>query len=65
MSESGPSISWSSARSILAVRLDNAGDVIMLGPALRAVKAGLPGATINTSGEPCGERRRGPYSRDR
>jgi len=29
---------WLAARNILAVRLDNIGDVIMLGPALRAVK---------------------------
>ncbi|MEA2526912.1 MAG: hypothetical protein QOF73_4139, partial [Thermomicrobiales bacterium] len=29
---------WLEARNLLAVRLDNAGDVIMLGPALRAVK---------------------------
>src|SRR5713226_3215895 len=29
---------WLAAKNILAVRLDNIGDVIMLGPALRAVK---------------------------
>lgn len=29
---------WLDARNILAIRLDNIGDVIMLGPALRAVK---------------------------
>ena len=29
---------WLDARNILAVRLDNIGDVVMLGPALRAVK---------------------------
>jgi len=29
---------WLAARNILAIRLDNIGDVIMLGPALRAVK---------------------------
>lgn len=37
---------WLDARNILAVRLDNIGDVIMLGPALRAVKASAPGARI-------------------
>src|SRR5437764_2385042 len=29
---------WLAAQNILAIRLDNIGDVIMLGPALRAVK---------------------------
>jgi ADP-heptose:LPS heptosyltransferase len=37
---------WLRARNILAVRLDNAGDVIMLGPALHAVKAASPEARI-------------------
>ena len=34
------------AQRILAVRLDNIGDVIMLGPALRAVKRAVPEAEI-------------------
>jgi ADP-heptose:LPS heptosyltransferase len=38
--------SWLEARKILAVRLDNTGDVVMLGPALRAVKESAPGARI-------------------
>jgi ADP-heptose:LPS heptosyltransferase len=29
---------WLDAQNILAIRLDNIGDVIMLGPALRAIK---------------------------
>jgi ADP-heptose:LPS heptosyltransferase len=33
---------WHAARNILAIRLDNGGDVIMLGPALRAVKDASP-----------------------
>lgn len=37
---------WLSARHILAIRLDNIGDVIMLGPALRAVKETSPRARI-------------------
>src|SRR5689334_5723688 len=37
---------WLAARNILAVRLDNAGDVIMLGPALRAVRETSPGARL-------------------
>lgn len=46
--------SWSEARSILAVRLDNAGDVIMLGPALRAVKERSPQARITLLASPAG-----------
>ena len=37
---------WRDARNILAVRLDNIGDVVMLGPALRAIKETLPTARI-------------------
>lgn len=37
---------WREARSIAALRLDNIGDVIMLGPALRAIKETSPAAHI-------------------
>jgi len=37
---------WLAARSIVALRLDNAGDVIMLGPALRAIKETSPAAQL-------------------
>jgi ADP-heptose:LPS heptosyltransferase len=37
---------WLAARNILAVRLDNIGDVIMLEPALRAVKETSPQARL-------------------
>ncbi len=37
---------WLAAKNILAVRLDNIGDVIMLGPALRAVKENAPQARL-------------------
>jgi lipopolysaccharide heptosyltransferase II len=37
---------WMEARNILAIRPDNIGDVIMLGPALRAVKQNLPEARL-------------------
>lgn len=37
---------WQEARNIVAIRLDNIGDVVMLGPALRAVKATLPDARL-------------------
>lgn len=37
---------WHGARHILAVRLDNLGDVLMTSPALRALRQGAPGRTI-------------------
>ena len=37
---------WRDAKNILAVRLDNIGDVIMLGPALRAIKESAPAARV-------------------
>lgn len=45
---------WLEARNILAVRLDNIGDVIMLGPALRAVKETSPQARITLLASPAG-----------
>lgn len=42
------------AKQILAVRLDNIGDVIMLGPALRAVKETSPQARITLLASPGG-----------
>src|SRR4051794_33577674 len=37
---------WLAARNILAIRPDNVGDVIMLGPALRAIKETSPGGRL-------------------
>jgi ADP-heptose:LPS heptosyltransferase len=45
---------WSAARNILAVRLDNIGDIIMLGPALRALKESAPDARITLLASPAG-----------
>jgi ADP-heptose:LPS heptosyltransferase len=45
---------WLAARNILAARLDNIGDVLMLGPALRAVKETTPGARITLLASPGG-----------
>jgi ADP-heptose:LPS heptosyltransferase len=45
---------WLAARNILAVRLDNIGDVVMLGPALRAVKQSSPDARITLLASPAG-----------
>ncbi len=45
---------WLRARNILAVRLDNIGDVIMLGPALRAIKETSPQASLTLLASPAG-----------
>lgn len=45
---------WRQARRILAVRLDNLGDVLMTGPALRSIKKGLPGCRITLLSSPGG-----------
>jgi len=45
---------WMEARNILAVRQDNLGDVVMLGPALRAVKRTLPHARLTLLASPGG-----------
>jgi ADP-heptose:LPS heptosyltransferase len=45
---------WLEARNIVAVRLDNIGDVLMLGPALRAVKESSPRARLTLLGTPGG-----------
>lgn len=45
---------WLDARNILAVRLDNIGDIVMLGPALRAVKETSPQARITLLASPAG-----------
>lgn len=47
---------WLEARNLLAVRLDNAGDVVMLGPALRAIKATSPQARITLLASPAGSK---------
>ncbi|MGZ3667880.1 MAG: glycosyltransferase family 9 protein [Ktedonobacterales bacterium] len=45
---------WLAARNILAVRMDNIGDVVMLGPALWAVKETSPNARITLLASPAG-----------
>jgi ADP-heptose:LPS heptosyltransferase len=45
---------WLDARNILLVRLDNTGDVIMLGPTLRALKKTLPEARLTLLASPAG-----------
>src|SRR5690348_760186 len=45
---------WADVRRLLLVRLDNVGDVVMLTPALRALRAELPQAHITLMASPAG-----------
>ncbi|MCA9972780.1 MAG: glycosyltransferase family 9 protein, partial [Anaerolineales bacterium] len=45
---------WRAVRRLLVVRLDNAGDVVLLSPALRALRAALPDAAITLLASPAG-----------
>jgi len=45
---------WQSARRILAVRLDNLGDVLVTTPAIHAIKQSLPRAEITLLASPVG-----------
>ena len=45
---------WLAAKNILVIRLDNIGDVIMLGPALRAIKETSPQARLTLLASPAG-----------
>lgn len=45
---------WRAARRILAVRLDNLGDVLVTTPALRAIKESLPEAVLTLLASPVG-----------
>ena len=45
---------WRSARNILAVRLDNLGDVLVTTPAIHAIKTSLPGSKITLFASPIG-----------
>ena len=46
MTGRGPLGKWGQARNILAVRLDNLGDVVMTTPAFRAIKECVPEARL-------------------
>ncbi len=45
---------WRSVRRILAIRLDNLGDVLVTTPAIHAIKASLPGVTLTLLASPVG-----------
>ncbi|MDQ4077193.1 MAG: glycosyltransferase family 9 protein [Chloroflexota bacterium] len=49
-----PPNGWENVRRILAIRLDNIGDVVMLGPALRTLRQALPEASITLMASPGG-----------
>lgn len=45
---------WARAERLLVVRMDNAGDVVMAGPALRALRDAFPSAGITLLASPAG-----------
>ncbi len=45
---------WSHVKRILAIRLDNLGDVLVTTPALHAIKTSLPGAALTLLASPVG-----------
>src|SRR5947208_3853380 len=45
---------WSQVKRVLAIRLDNLGDVLVTTPALHAIKTSLPGATLTLLTSPVG-----------
>ena len=45
---------WRRARRVLAVRLDNLGDVLVTTPALHAIKESLPSAELTLLASPVG-----------
>lgn len=45
---------WRASRRILAIRLDNLGDVLVTSPAIRAIKRGIPAASITLLASPAG-----------
>lgn len=45
---------WLRTRRLLVIRADNIGDVVMTGPALRAIRRALPDATLTLLASPAG-----------
>lgn len=50
MDNAAPASAWGAVRRLLVVRLDNVGDLLMLGPALRTIRHHLPGAHVTLLG---------------
>ncbi len=49
-----PPRGWERVRRLLVIRLDNLGDLIMLGPALRTLRRALPDARLTLMALPAG-----------
>lgn len=49
-----PAVDWAAVRRVLVVRLDNIGDVVLLGPALRTLRANLPETSLTLLCSPVG-----------
>ncbi len=49
-----PPSGWTAVRRLLVVRLDNVGDAVMLGPALRALRRALPAVHLTLMASPAG-----------
>jgi lipopolysaccharide heptosyltransferase II len=47
-------VAWSSIRRLLAIRLDNIGDMVMLSPSLRTLRHALPEAELHLMASPAG-----------
>jgi len=45
---------WQNVRRLLVIRLDNIGDIVMIGPALRVLRQALPAARITLMASPAG-----------
>lgn len=54
---------WRKARRVLAIRLDNLGDVLVTTPAIHAIRASLPEARLSLLASPVGSQA-GRYNRD-
>ncbi len=50
----GEPVDWAAVRRLLVVRTDNLGDVVMAGPALRALRAAAPRARLDLLAAPAG-----------
>jgi ADP-heptose:LPS heptosyltransferase len=50
----GPPVDWAGLRRVLVVRPDNLGDVVMCGPALRALRRAAPRAELDLLAAPAG-----------
>jgi ADP-heptose:LPS heptosyltransferase len=52
--DAGPDVRWQDARRLLCVRLDTLGGVLLCTPAMRTLRAALPGRTLTLLSSPSG-----------